>query len=97
LTWGVDSDNLHTVFQVAMSGWAAALRLAGLGWYVAFCIVLGVGGGVWLDKKVGTSPLFILLGTVLGVVVAFYGIYKMVSSLMVESDNKGNNTGGGKA
>ncbi|MBM3926306.1 MAG: AtpZ/AtpI family protein [SAR202 cluster bacterium] len=78
-----------------MSGWAVALRLAGLGWYVAFCIVLGVGGGVWLDKKAGTTPLFILLGTVLGVVVAFYGIYKLVASLMADSDRSGNNAGKG--
>ncbi len=56
-----------------MPGWLLALRVTGLGWYIAFCIVLGIVGGLWLDKKADTSPLFMLLGTLLGVVVAFYG------------------------
>ena len=43
-----------------------ALRLTGLGWYIAICIVIGVVGGLGLDKLTGTVPLFTLLGTVLG-------------------------------
>ena len=55
-----------------------ALRLTGLGWYVAICIVLGIIGGVWLGKLTGQVALLVLLGTVLGSVVAFYGVYRMV-------------------
>ena len=62
-----------------------------MGWYVAFCIVLGIVGGLLLDKKVGTSPLFMLIGTVLGAVVAFYGIYKMVAPLLQNTDLEGHN------
>ena len=58
--------------------WAIALRLTGLGWYVAACIVLGIVGGVLLDKWIGTLPLFTIIGTVLGSVAAFWGMYKMV-------------------
>ena len=65
-----------------MNWWALGLRLTGLGWYVALCIVIGVAGGAWLDKLIGTAPLFILLGTVLGSVLAFWGLYKMVQPLM---------------
>ena len=61
-----------------MNTWIVALRLMGLGWYVAGCIVLGVVGGLGLDKLVGTTPLFTLSGTVLGTVVAFWGLYRMV-------------------
>ena len=61
-----------------MTWWAVALRLTGLGWYIALCIVGGVLGGLGLDKLAGTLPLFTLLGTVLGSVVAFWGVYKMV-------------------
>ena len=39
-----------------------ALRLTGLGWYIAICIVIGVVGGLGLDKLLGTVPLFTLLG-----------------------------------
>lgn len=65
-----------------MNWWALGLRLTGLGWYVALCIVIGVAGGAWLDKLIGTAPLFILLGTVLGSVVAFWGLFKMVQPLL---------------
>lgn len=55
-----------------------ALRLTGLGWYVAACIVLGIVGGVWLGKLTGQVAMLVLVGTVLGSVVAFYGVYRMV-------------------
>ena len=58
------------------------LRLTGLGWYVATCIVLGVVGGLFLDELAGTTPLFILLGTILGSVVAFLGLFKMVQPIL---------------
>lgn len=61
-----------------MDWWVVGLRLMGLGWYVAACIILGVLGGLGLDKLVGTIPLFTLIGTVLGTVLAFWGLYKMV-------------------
>ena len=65
-----------------MNGWLLALRLTGLGWYVALCIVFGVVGGLKLDKLLESAPLFMLLGTVLGSVVAFWGLYKMVQPLL---------------
>lgn len=68
-------------------------RLVGLGWYIAFCIILGVGGGIWLDNRLNTSPLFILLGVLLGSVLAFYGVYRMVVPFLT---GDGNNNGSGK-
>lgn len=61
-----------------MDRWVVALRLTGLGWYVAFCIGIGILGGVWLDRRAGTLPLFTVLGIVLGSVAAFWGVYKMI-------------------
>ena len=55
-----------------------ALRLTVLGWYVAACIVVGIIGGVWLGKLTGQVALLVLAGTVIGSVVAFYGVYRMV-------------------
>lgn len=62
--------------------WMIALRLTGLGWYVAACIIIGVLGGIALDQFLGTGVLFFLLGTVLGVVTAFWGLYKMVQPIL---------------
>ena len=62
-------------------GFVIAVRLLGLGWYVAIAIILGVVGGLWLDDRIGTLPLFTLLGVLLGSVAAFYGLYRMVEPL----------------
>ena len=62
-------------------GFIIAMRLLGLGWYVAIAIILGVVAGLWLDNKMGTLPLFTLLGVLLGSVAAFYGLYRMVEPL----------------
>ena len=59
-----------------------ALRLTGLGWYVATCIILGVVGGVLIDKWLGLKPLFTLLGILFGTTSAFYGLFKMIQPLL---------------
>ena len=58
------------------------LQLVGVGWYVAVCIVGGLFGGLWADRKLDVLPVFTLIGVVLGTVLAFYGIYKMVLPLL---------------
>ncbi len=59
-----------------------ALRLVGMGWYVGICIVLGVVGGLWLDKKFNTEPTLVIVGLISGVVIAFYGVYHMIIPIM---------------
>lgn len=63
--------------------WVTGLQFTGVGWYLAGAIVLGALGGSWLDGWAGTSPLFLLLGLLLGVVLAFYGTYRMVTAFFV--------------
>lgn len=60
-----------------------ALKLVGIGWYFATCIVLGVGGGYWLDTLSGLRPLFTLVGLLLALLVAFYGGYRLLADLLV--------------
>ena len=47
-----------------------------LGMQFAASIVLCLLGGWWLDEKVGTSPLFLILGIFLGSGAGFYNLYK---------------------
>ena len=77
-----------------MNLWVLAVRLTGLGWYVALCIVFGVVGGLALDGLLETKPLFMLLGILLGSVVAFWGLYKMVQPLLNAAANQGKNDNG---
>ena len=78
-----------------MNSWAIALRLSALGWYIAACVVLGVVGGLGLDKLLGTIPLFTLLGTVLGTIVAFWGLYKMVQPILYGAKREDESRKGG--
>ncbi len=66
-----------------------ALRLIGIGWYVGICIVLGVAGGLWLDDKLHTKPLLTIAGLLLGLVVAVYGVYKMMAPFLNMKRNGG--------
>ena len=70
-----------------MAWWVVALRLTGIGWYVAACIVGGALGGVWLDRWLGTTVVLTLLGVLLGTVVAFFGLYRMVQPFMGATGN----------
>jgi len=56
----------------------SAVRLFGIGWYFAFCIVAGIVGGVLLDRQVEKEPIFTLVGLFLGLVLAFFGGYIML-------------------
>ena len=67
---------------------AIVLQLVGVGWYVAVCIIGGLGVGLWLDRKLDMVPVFTLAGILLGPVVAFYGIYKLVLPLMTNSSDE---------
>jgi len=66
-----------------MGGLPPALRLVGIGWYVALCIVLGTGGGVWLDRRFDLSPVLTLVGLFLGLGLAFYGGYLMLLDVIL--------------
>ena len=55
-----------------------AVRLLGIGWYFAFCIIAGIVGGVLLDRQVEKDHIFTLLGLFLGLVLAFFGGYIML-------------------
>jgi hypothetical protein len=51
------------------------VRLLGIGWYFAHCIVAGIIGGVLLDELLGWKPALTLLGLFLGLAAAFFGGY----------------------
>lgn len=63
---------------VLMDRWTEALKLLGLGWYVALCILAGVGLGLALDHWLDVMPLFTLVGLVIGLLVASIGVYRQL-------------------
>lgn len=64
------------------SGFGLATRLLGLGWHIALSTVLGTLGGSWLDEKFDTRPIFTMVGLVFGLLLAWYGAFKLVKPLL---------------
>jgi F0F1-type ATP synthase assembly protein I len=62
---------------------AAGLSMAefgGLGVQFAAGIVVFTFGGLWLDRRLGTMPLFLLVGLFVGCVGGFYSIYRKATA-----------------
>jgi ATP synthase protein I len=49
-----------------------------LGLQLAVAVLLGTALGYWIDSKLHSSPLFILIGVLLGAVAGFTNIYRTV-------------------
>ena len=73
-----------------MSRWVAAMRLTGVGFFIAACILLGTLAGLWLDGKLNTKPFLMIAGLFAGLVVAALGVYQMLKPLMSNKQDKEN-------
>jgi ATP synthase protein I len=56
-------------------------QAASVGAMLAFCIFVGTGLGVLLDRWLGTRPWLTLVLMFFGIVAGFYNVVRMVSSL----------------
>lgn len=68
-----------------MAGWEAALRLTGMGWYVVVAVIGGTVGGRALDNWLNVSPILTIAGLLLGILVAGFGISRMISPILANS------------
>lgn len=75
-----------------MNTWVPALRLTGIGFYIAICILLGTGAGLWLDSKFTTSPVFTVIGLFAGMALAGYGVYRMLRQILNNKNNGENHS-----
>jgi len=48
-----------------------------LSWTMLFSLLLPLLVGIWLDRRLDTAPLFILIGAVLGILAATVGVARM--------------------
>jgi len=72
-----------------MSRWGAALRLIGVGFFIGGSILLGVMAGLWLDSRLNTEPILVIVGLILGITVAFYGVYRMLLPFIGNKRDRG--------
>jgi F0F1-type ATP synthase assembly protein I len=61
-----------------MKKWEALSEGLQLSWVLLFSLLIPLLVGIWLDGKLDTSPLFVLLGAALGILAATVGVARMV-------------------
>lgn len=71
-----------------MDKWGPAVRVIGIGWYIGLSIAGGTALGIWLDNELDTRPIITLVGLFLGLGVAVFGTYRMISPLIKEQQGK---------
>lgn len=64
------------------------LSLLNLGWVFLATMGLCVFGGLWVDKRFDTAPLFILIGVFLGFAASGYSFYQTLRKLNGDKDGK---------
>ena len=51
--------------------------VTGIGLSIGLCLLLSVGLGLYLDHRLGTAPVFLVVGILLGLVSAGYSMYRL--------------------
>ncbi|MEO8945894.1 MAG: AtpZ/AtpI family protein [Gemmatimonadaceae bacterium] len=64
----------------------SASDFAGIGLQFAVSIVLFVFAGQWLDRRLGTGPVFLILGVFLGAAGSFYSMYRKLMAAQKHQD-----------
>jgi F0F1-type ATP synthase assembly protein I len=50
--------------------------------------LIGIFAGAYLDEKLGWSPLFLILGSVLGTTAGIYSMWKTTSAMIDRFERK---------
>ena len=61
------------------SAWKALGELSTVGMTLVLATVIGLAGGYYLDKWLGTSPWLTLIGLGLGIVAGFVNLFRTVN------------------
>jgi ATP synthase protein I len=78
-------------------GDGALARYAGVGIQFAAAVILFLFAGQWLDRRLGTSPVFLMLGVFVGAGAAFYSMYrKLMADQEARKKDKRPGQGGGQ-
>ncbi len=61
-------------------------RLTMIGWFVGVSIAGGALAGWWLDGRLGSAPIMLVIGVLLGIAVALVGMVRMLANLGSRKD-----------
>jgi F0F1-type ATP synthase assembly protein I len=73
-----------------LEAFAVASQLA---FFLGLAVVVGLYGGAYLDGRFGTSPIFQLIGSLLGMVVGLYTAWRTAAFILAKLNARRNNEG----
>ncbi len=62
--------------------------LSAIGIYFGVSVVLGIAFGLYLDKKLGTAPIFFLIFMLFGIAAGFVNLYRLTIKQYKDEDKK---------
>lgn len=73
-----DSVLIHMSAGSGSSAWRGVGSLAHVGLTFVLCVVIGLSGGYWLDRSLGTDPWLLLVGLGIGIAAGFVSLFRAV-------------------
>ena len=67
--------------------WKALGELSSIGFALVIATVIGLVGGYYADRLLGTSPWLLLVGLVLGIAAGFVNLFRSVTRADRELDD----------
>jgi F0F1-type ATP synthase assembly protein I len=89
------SDPRGSTRRGGVAGAVTGAEFAGIGLQFALTILVFVFAGVWLDKRLGTSPWFVLVFVFVGAGGGFYSMYRRVTAAQRKTDGIARRQSGG--
>lgn len=65
--------------RINRTRWRAVGLALQFGSTVVGAFLIGLGGGIWLDRRLGTSPLFLFVGLILAFIAVGYSLYEIAT------------------
>ena len=69
------------------SSWKALAELSSIGMTLVLATVIGLAGGYYLDRWLGTSPWLIMIGLGLGIAAGFVNLFRSVKRAGRDTDD----------
>jgi ATP synthase protein I len=69
------------------SSWKALAELSSIGMTLVLATVIGLAGGYYLDRWLGTSPWLIMIGLGLGIAAGFVSFFRSVKRAERNADD----------
>ena len=64
----------------------SGMAYAGIGLQFAAGIILFLFAGKWIDSKLGTAPIGVILGVFVGAAASFYNVYRQLAAAQKKDD-----------